>query len=338
MGSCRGKSDGAVFPQHCWHYGEDQGTDHWHEFAAWPEEHSTRRILHAPGSRVNPHDSVCGHWPTPCVPCIFSCWPWGISGGCSLTDVEHSLDSPAMPPVEDTAPSPSACLLFLQILDELRTAAQKERDSSGGLATKPHTESKASPPPLAPRTPEERDSLPLTPPCREMADVERGWSEEWAGMLSGTLLLTTFCLESRASEIWLREGTQEGLASPPVRTSKGFCLRQYRTPSPDRIRTPQALTSHSTSILPWPSKARWSAQRWNPGFPYSGHTHPPVITPLNITHASRPGNGWEPHPGIKSGGTAMDWVPSRGHHPLCLEREPRWLQSLIRGLKGGRHS
>ena len=97
------------------------------------------------------------------------------------TDMGHSLDSLAIPPVEDTALSPSACLLFLQILEELRTAAQKERDSSGGLATKPHTDSKASPPPLAPRIPEKRDSLPLTPPYRDIAGLERGRSEESLG-------------------------------------------------------------------------------------------------------------------------------------------------------------
>ena len=62
------------------------------------------------------------------------------------TDMDHSLASHVMPPLEDAAPPPSA-----------------------------------SPPPLAPRIPEERDSLPLTPPCRELAGEERGRSEESRG-------------------------------------------------------------------------------------------------------------------------------------------------------------
>ena len=88
---------------------------------------------------------------------------YGESLVAAQTEVQ-SLDSPAMSPVGDTTPSPSPCLLFLQIPEELQTVAQQEKDSSVGLATKPFTESIASPAPLTLWTSEERDALPPTPP------------------------------------------------------------------------------------------------------------------------------------------------------------------------------
>lgn len=62
-------------------------------------------------------------------------------------DVVCSLDSPQMSPVEDPALSCEPVrLLFLQILGELLSAAQQERDSSAGFATKLCTEDMANTP------------------------------------------------------------------------------------------------------------------------------------------------------------------------------------------------
>ena len=198
--------------------------------------------------------------------------------------------------------------------------------------------------PTSPRvwTPEERDSFPLTPRCWEITGVERGRSEESLGW---NVVWNTPPDNIASGKPRIRDLTERGrprsLANPPVRTSKGFCLRRYRTPSPHRFRTPQALTSLSTSILPCPQKqggqhSVGTLASHTLAVPSPSHhtpKHHPGLSPrerVRITSrhlkwwdSDGLGAFWGPSPSLPRDGTMMAAVFDPG-----TERRQVWLMGI----------
>ena len=168
------------------------------------------------------------------------------------TVVENSLDPQC--PLWRTKlhpPQPASC--FCRFLRNCRQPLSR-RGTALGTWVPSHIQRALQPPPLL-WPPEEWDSLPLTPPCRKMAGVERGRSEESLGW---NVVRNAPPHNIASGKPGLRDLTERGCprrsANPCVRTSKGFCLRRYRTPSPDHFMTTQGLTSPSASVLPCPQK------------------------------------------------------------------------------------
>ena len=92
----------------------------------------------------------------------------------------------------------------------------------------------APPSPLAPRTPEERDSLPLTPPCREMAGVDSGRSEESLGwnVVRNTPPDNIASGKPRIRDLTERGRPRRPAKDPPCQDFKGVLLETVQDTQP----------------------------------------------------------------------------------------------------------